>query len=283
MTALLEDRGVAEPIQSYYEAPVFRRQVDWTPAGRRARIPDCCGPTETRTFGTSFRMARGREELHAAMRLVHDSYVRLGFIRPNRHGLHVIPYHVLPTTDVLVAVRRGEVVATASVVMDSPHGLPLECVFQEEVEAFRLRGFRIAEVSCLADKRDNDSGNASCLFRLMALVAQRSGRAGVNLHMIVVHPRHARFYEHFLGFIKIGKEKPYEKVAGSPAVLLAGEIERLPEYNPRAYQRLCGESFPDESYDFEFLAEDVAIELNEICDETYPGGSFLPQPVPMCA
>ncbi len=111
MTALLEDRGVAEPIQSYYEAPVFRRQVDWTPAGRRARIPDCCGPTETRTFGTSFRMARGREELHAAMRLVHDSYVRLGFIRPNRHGLHVIPYHVLPTTDVLVAVRRGEVVA----------------------------------------------------------------------------------------------------------------------------------------------------------------------------
>ncbi len=65
-------------------------------------------------------------------------------------------------------------------------------------------------------------------------------------------------------------------------MLLAGEIAAFPEYNPRAYQRLCGESFVDESYDFEFLAEDVAIELNEICDETHPGGSFLPQPVPMC-
>ncbi len=218
---------------------------------------------------TSYRAAVLREELHSSMRLVHDAYVRLGLIRPNQFGLHVIPYHLLQTTEVLIAARAQDVLATMTIVGDSEYGLPLESLYQEEVATFRRQGLSVAEVSCLADKRERDDQTASSLFRLMALTAQRSRYAGIDLLLAVVHPRHAKFYERFLGFELFGAEKPYEKVCGAPAVGLVLDLPGLRQHSSRAYKRLFGEPFPSMAMEYHSVPEHILAELAMILEETH--------------
>lgn len=85
---------------------------------------------EAGTLGQpTVRMARGDEEIVQALSLVHAAYVRSGLIEPNVFQLRVMPCHLLSTTEVIVAVLRGEVVATATVVGDGQLGLPMEGLY----------------------------------------------------------------------------------------------------------------------------------------------------------
>ena len=265
MIRLLEDRFVAGSPVVVAESSDWRRSP--APLSRPAEVSAGSDILEGQEDSTVYKVAATRRELHAAMRLVHDNYVRLGLIKPKKYGMHVAPQHALPTTEVLVAARRGEVIGTVSIIGDSGYGLPLESIYADEVEAFRQAGLCLAEVGCLADKQDQVEGMAGALFRLMALVAQRSRRHGVDVLLVVCHPRHAKFYERFLGFQQFGEEKPYEKVCGAPAVALALDLHGLREYNPRAYRRLFGDAFSDETLRRSQVAAHVLAELQEIVEE----------------
>ena len=68
----------------------------------------------------TFKIAETREELEACFRLLHDTYVRRGFMQPDPSGLRVTIYHALPTTTTLCAKYDGKVVGTLSLFNGRP-------------------------------------------------------------------------------------------------------------------------------------------------------------------
>ncbi|MEQ8848794.1 hypothetical protein [Botrimarina sp.] len=184
-------------------------------------------------------VASSRRDVLNALRLVHDSYCDAGLIEPNESGCRVLPQHTLPTTDILVALCRGEVASTLSLVRDSHFGVPLESVFPEFIEQRRLAGVPFAEVSCLADRRSDRHRSGGLLSSLMAFTAQFAVQTGVDELMITVHPRHAKFYQRRLGFEMLCDDvRNYGAVRGNPAVLLMLDLPALQAMASPAHRRL---------------------------------------------
>src|SRR5436190_2268256 len=126
------------------------------------------------------KVATTRSERQAAFELVYRSYLRAGLCAENPLGLRFTPFQMLPTTDIIVAKLRGEVISTLSLVRDGELGLPMEEIYPEEVASRRDCGVRLAEVSCLADRR-KDSARFFGLFREMTrLMAQLGKNTGVD-------------------------------------------------------------------------------------------------------
>jgi hypothetical protein len=204
-------------------------------------------PTVTRKTGstgclpasTVYWIARNRQDLLAAFQLVYQIYLRHGFMAPVHHGMRVTPYHTLSSTDVFVAAQAGRCVCTMSLIKDSELGLPAESLYPEQVARFRDRGLIVAEVSCLAQCEQN----FPVLLRLINLMAQRAWFRGVDQLMIAVHPRHAKFYQRYLGFESIGSLRSYRAVCGQPAVGMSVDLSHLYLRNPRACGHLFGIPF----------------------------------------
>ena len=68
--------------------------------------------------GVQIEVAGRYEDYRSAFRIVHDSFVKLGYIQRQPHDLWFQPHHCYGRTTVLIARRAGRVVGTASVFHD---------------------------------------------------------------------------------------------------------------------------------------------------------------------
>jgi len=227
-----------------------------------------------------FRIAHTRDDYCGAFRLVYQAYLQAGLSRPNPFGMRITPFQLLPTTEVLVAVHRGEVIATLSLVRDGQLGLPMESTYPDEVASLRARGLYLAEVSCLADRRhvrqsDGQPGPAcpapATAMRLMSLMAQCAQARGVNQLLIAVHPRHARFYRRFTAFEPIGGVRTYQAVCNRPAVALALDIDRAPIEHPELYRRFFGLPFPPGALAPRPIPSELQREFEPLVTASYDG------------
>lgn len=194
----------------------------------------------------TIKVASRREERHGAFHLAYNSYHRAGLCDERPEGLRITPYQILPTTDVIIAELRGEVVSTLSLVRDGELGLPLESVYPDEVRRRRAAGLRLAEVSCLADRRKDPARFFSLFCELAQIMIQMAERDGVDQLLIAVHPRHARMYCRIMAFKQVGETRDYEAVKGNPAVLLCLDLAETKAHNPEAWARFVGEPLPEE-------------------------------------
>lgn len=222
--------------------------------------------------GVSCKIAVHRDELHAAFELVYQAYTKTGLARPNRFRLRVTPYHLLPTTEIYLAVEQGEVISTVSLVRDGELGLPMEAVYPEEVAIRRMRGRRLGEVSCLADNQHSRGQRLRVVLHLMSFMSQCAERRGIDELMIAVHPRHAKFYHQFAAFDLIGDERSYGTVCGNPAVAMSLDLDRAPVDHPRSYELFFGSPFPPEDLAYRALSEELQAELRLIVNETKSRG-----------
>jgi len=218
--------------------------------------------------GAFCKIAHRRDELHAAFELVYQAYIKAGLARPNRFRMRVTPYHLLPTTEIYVAVEQGEVISTVSLVRDGELGLPMEAVYPEEVAIRRMRGRRLGEVSCLADNQHSRGQRLRVVLHLMSFMSQCAECRGVDELMIAVHPRHARFYHQFAAFDQIGDERSYGSVCGNPAVAMSLDLARAPVEHPRSYELFFGSPFPPEDLAYRALSEKLVAELRFIVKDT---------------
>jgi hypothetical protein len=179
-------------------------------------------------------LATTTQDLEGAFRLVHDQYAARGYIGPDPSRQRRTAHQALPSTKVFVARAGGVVIATVTLVPDSPLGMPCDALYGDELAAMRASGWRLAEVSALAvDDRWRVHG-VKVLLSLVQVVALYGRHiAGVDALCITVHPRHVRFYEEWLRFQRFGAVKPYAAVNGAPAVALrldlAGELDGPPD------------------------------------------------------
>jgi hypothetical protein len=259
MTELRENSPVVHRAPPEPRGEKAHRAVDllWTALNRRSDI-EC-------------RIGSSREELFAAFNLVYEQYLRSWLMKPNLYWMRIAPYHLLPSTEVLVGLDRGAVTCTMSFVRDAELGLPMESAYREEVAGLRLRGFSLAEASCLAETHDPAKKSHSAVFQLMPLVAQLAYFRGVDQLLIAVHPRHARFYRRFLGFEVIAEERTYGHVCGKPAVALALDLSGLAANHPRVYQWVFGERFPDVVLQHNPVPCNLLDEMRMVVDACYGG------------
>lgn len=219
------------------------------PKARRA-------PTEI-----EFRIAAGREELFGAFALVYEAYVGKGLARPNPFRMRVTPCQLRPTTEVFVAARRNDVLATMSLVRDSGAGLPMECLYPDEIASQRNRGSAMAEVSCLATRPGQRESSLSLIIRLMGFMAQTARYRGVDQLIIVVHPRHADFYHRFVAFEPLGPIKTCPSVRNHPGIAMSLDLVHMAQNAPRAYRRFFGSRFPEETMHRRPLSEAMLAEM----------------------
>lgn len=167
----------------------------------------------------AFKIADTKQELEQAFGLLHDAYVREGFMTPHRSGIRVTPYHALPSTTTLVAKEGDKVVGTLSIIRRGAYGLPSDAAF--DFSKIEKDGAVIAEISSLAvhkDYRGLKNGVTFTLLKFMYLYCKKY--FGLDSIVIAVHPRFNEFYEAILGFTALEAKKvdAYDFANGNPAV-----------------------------------------------------------------
>ncbi len=263
-------------------APEIARLVtqpgDWSGRGQRFVHKDRPPRVAFRRVVTRsevvYKIASRREELYCALGLVYEAYVGAGLSARHPYRMRVTPYHVLPTTEVFVAVKEGEVISTVSLIRDGELGLPMEAIYGPKVAWLRKYGYSVAEVSCLADCQQAQERSTSVVMRLMSFTVQCARYRGIDELLIVVHPRHGKFYQRFLGFRQIAEEKTYQAVCGKPAIAMSLDLNWAPIDHPRLYRRFFGTPFPDEVLEYRPMSDELRRELRLVLEANRVGEPY---------
>jgi hypothetical protein len=166
-----------------------------------------------------FSPAQNTDQLIQSYQLVYKNYLRCEYIEAHPSQMRYTVYNALPTTATFVARLDGSVVTTATVVLDSPLGLPLEAIYGQEIAAMRADGARICEVTMLADRRRAGMRTIPAILRLFKMMFNyASGIEDITDIVITVNPSHEAFYTRYLPFQELGTLRYYPSVRNAPAV-----------------------------------------------------------------
>lgn len=196
--------------------------ADRSESDRRLALLRRAGLYSNDTRGAEITRATSPEDLAKAYRLVHDVYVRQGYIHGDPTGMRVRPFEALPDTATFVAKAADEVVGVTTVVTDSQDfGLPLEKAFKAEVNAIRGQGRKLCEATnWLVAESHRGSAVMSELMRCSfahALATQCTDYVGA------VSPGHGKFFQ-LLGFEQPGDARSYSNDIDDPVVLIRLDI-----------------------------------------------------------
>lgn len=183
------------------------------------------------------KIADTQDELEACFRILHDSYVAAGFMKPDPSGLRVTVYHALPTTTTLCAKWDGKVVGTISIIREGVFGFPLQSEF--DLSALRSAGGKITEVSSLAVDPGYRNTGGQVLFPLMKFMRDYAHRYFDTRHLVIaVNPNRIEMYESLLAFdrLRAAEVSHYAFANGAPAVGAALDLAHSPERTRRLYQ-----------------------------------------------
>jgi hypothetical protein len=201
--------------------------------------------SQTSLSNVTYRVASCHRARGKAFSLVYRRYREAGLIESNPFRIRVTPYHLEPTTTVLVARAEHEIYGTVSLVRDGRLGLPMETIFPEEIEQKRSEGMRLAEVSCLAFRRGLSRRESWSLFLgLNRLLAQFARKKGVHALVIATHPRHLPVYQRTMGFVQIGGTRTYPSVRNNPAVACCLDFAEVDRNHPPTWEAIFGRPVP---------------------------------------
>lgn len=204
----------------------------WRFALYRAMVK--CDPTPDPRL--ELKIAETQDELEACFRILHDSYVAAGFMKPDPSGLRVTVYHALPTTTTLCAKWDGRVVGTISIIREGVFGFPLQSVF--DLTALRAKGGNITEVSSLAVDPSFRKTGGMVMFPLMKFMREYAKFYFDTRHLVIaVNPDRIEMYESLLCFERLHSSEVdnYDFANGAPAVGATLDLRDADERTERLY------------------------------------------------
>ena len=173
--------------------------------------------------GLTYSVAETIEEVTEAWQLLYRAYLRAGYIKTNPFGIHTVPQAVGPRAVVILGRIRGVTVSTITAMIDGPRGLPLDSVYQHELDALRARGTTLMEVGLFGDRRDivgeQDDRTFTAVFELMRFTFSFGRGEGVDF-VCGIPPRRSRLYGRSFGFQAIGAPTTYSTVEDNPVQLM---------------------------------------------------------------
>jgi N-acyl amino acid synthase FeeM len=228
---------------------------------------------DTTIDGITYKVAGCREEREAAFRLVYDAYTQADLMEANSFRMRVTPFHLLPTTDVFIAMHGGEVILTLSLIGDGEFGVPMESIYCDEVGKLRQQGNYFGEVSCLADRRQHLPDFMPVFVNLSGLLIQHARHNGMDQLLIVVHPRHERFYGRMLGFERMAGERTYPTVCDKLAVACSHDFGRLDRLNYPLYDQIYGVTYSP----WQLMPQPMLVDDREyFCPAAQLGDCYIP-------
>jgi len=197
-----------------------------------------------------YKVASSRKELEGAFALIYKEYLLRGFILPEyyKSGLRITPHNILPGTTVFVALKDKEVVATNTIIPDTPLGLPLDMGYKEEADTLRRARRKICEGAYLAIKTELfgrgyfsmfNFKKLDFIFTLFKLMFQYALlHAQFDDLCIVTNPKYLMFK--FLPFEVMGEVKYYGydriTVNKKAAVLKRLDLRKMRKYINQPYK-----------------------------------------------
>ena len=181
-------------------------------------------------------VATQRYHFEEAFRLVYQEYYKKGYCSANPHQSRLSIYNALPESVTFCLWRNRMILATASLIIDSPVGLPMEETYPNEVQALRVQGRKLSEVSLLALNSElipkgikpiyfaERLRRLYHLFKPLFWYARKT--AGCSDLCIAVNPVHKMLYSS-LYFEQFGEEKVYESVNGNPSIAMRLNFDKL--------------------------------------------------------
>ncbi len=192
------------------------------------------------------KIASERAEWRDAFQLVSSNYQARGYEEPFASKVRFTPFHALPDVVTFVAKHEGRVLATFSMVPDNTLlGLPLECIYGDEIRELRRSRRRLAEVSSLAADKDLGAREFRAVFvAMIRLLMQYHLSHGGDTWVITVNPRHRDFYNRRMGFIPLGPARTYSSVQDHPAEGYWLDLDLMRQAAPRMHREVFGEWLP---------------------------------------
>jgi len=180
------------------------------------------------------KIAGDIDEYKQAFSLVHDTYLRMGYLStPKPHGMLFGIHTLLPETVIFVAKSYLTVISTLTEIFDTEQfGLPMDELYRKELDGFRSKGRKIVELCALVTPANFRRMNA--FMYLSKLMYQYSMDRRVNDLCIAVNPKHVPFYKHILLFEDLGPQCYYPRV-NAPAVALHVNMDCINEKLKSAY------------------------------------------------
>lgn len=182
----------------------------------------------------SIKLAEDLDDFQQSFCLVHDEYVKAGYLELSSCvPMHFTIHSLLPQTTIFLFREYLRAISTVTQVMDSSlFGLPMDALYKGEVDQLRAQRRKVAEISALA----THSGNRwEYLFiYLSRAILRYSKHLGINDLCIMVNPKHVAFYKTIFLFEDLGGERYYPEV-DAPAVALRLNLDNLSQRSQRAY------------------------------------------------
>ena len=223
--------------------PLARRLLSMLPATLRfAIMRDQLKISQEVDSKFLFRIARTKEELSEAYRILHDSYLELGYSKAHISEMRIVKYFALPSTTTLIALFDSKVVGTISIVRRGSFGLPMESAF--DLSEIIDRNEVVAEVSSLAiDSKFRQKRGALFLPLLKYFWNYVDEFMNLDSIVITVNPSMTDFYEGFLGFrrLKHAEVSEYSFANGNPGVGLYLNVREAPKLFAALYDHKAPE------------------------------------------
>ncbi len=186
------------------------------------------------------KWAQTADELKQAFTLVHDEYLKLGYIQqPDPSGMFFGIHNLLPDTVTLIIKSDNKVVATLTQVPDTKeNGLPMDRIYNNELNQLRRQGRHVAELCSLVTSKQLRWKN---LYMQMSRTMYRYALCNdIDDFCIMVNPKHVSFYKMIFLFEEMGPEKYYPNL-GVPAVALRADLIKMKARLERKYGTMDGE------------------------------------------
>jgi hypothetical protein len=133
----------------------------------------------------------------------------------------------------------------------------------------------MAEVGCLADRRESPLRFIQMFRKLSALIAQAAAFRGCNALLAATHPTHARFYIRQLGFQQVGELQSCPYAQGNPAVALLMDFEQL--RGTAIHSHLFGDAYADDELKPFEWDDSTRVHFANVYQQTQPKSQPQPQ------
>ncbi len=168
-----------------------------------------------------YDVTRTESEKQAVFSLLQNVYKKQGYFSDNSYDETFGKFlSKKSNSKTFTAFINNKLFGTISVVIDSEIGLPMDVLNKKELEQFRNKNKKIAEVTQYAIdhdvlKKENPSLNPlqqlTSSLPLMNLVLHYALFASVDYLCIATVPEHSKFYKN-LGFVEFTEKKYYPSV-----------------------------------------------------------------------
>jgi len=190
-----------------------------------------------------FRTAVTPEDYLLAFHLVYKAFVETGFIKPSTTPFRLATQHSNKDSRVFIGLHKNgnieKPIYSVSIFPDSSEGLPMDMVFQKELDILRSKGRFIVEAGHLAADSSYKMNTMNIPMLGNKIFFQYASKhLDADDIVITVHPKYRWIYEDLLLFEKIGETKEYAYVNNNPAVAMRLDLRTAENNYKKAFKNV---------------------------------------------